>query len=208
MTRHTILQDDDRERAALHAVGALERDAAGFYAAHLEVCGACRAEVESHRAAVEALGRSLEPVAPPPSVKTRLAAALRPERDAAAIQPWRQWTPSAPGEAMTLVRGKDEWESTGVDGVECRRLFADMVNDRLTMLVRMTAGTEYPAHRHAGIEECYVLEGDLYGTGWEMRAGDYQRLEVGSVHGVQATRGGCLLFIVSSMNDELPPSRP
>ena len=207
MTQHTTLLDDDRERAALHAVGALERDAAILYATHLEVCEACRAEVESHRAAVCALGRSLEPVAPPPSVKTRLATAVRAELDAAAIQKWKQWTPSAPGEAMTLVRGKDEWEATGVGGVEVRRLFVDKANDRLTMLVRMTAGTEYPAHRHAGVEECYVLEGDLYGTGWEMRAGDYQRLELGSVHGVQGTRGGCLLFIVSSMNDELLPSR-
>jgi len=109
---------------------------------------------------------------------------------------------------MTLVRGDGDWEKTGVDGVEVRRLFVDVPNDRLTMLVRMAAKTEYPSHRHGGVEECFVLEGDIYGPGWEMRAGDYQRLEGGSVHGVQGSRGGCVLFIVSSLNDELLPSRP
>lgn len=104
-----------------------------------------------------ALGRAIEPVTPPPSLKARLM---------------------------------------------------DAANDRLTMLVRMNAGTSYPAHRHRGVEECYVLEGDLYGPNFEMRAGDYQRLAGGSVHGVQGTRGGCSLFIVSLMNDELLPSHP
>lgn len=208
MTRHTILRDDDRERAALHALGALEKDAAILYSAHLEVCEACRVEVESHREAVEALGRSPEPVAPPASLKSRLTDAVRTEQNAAAIQTWKRWTPSARGEAMEIVRGTDTWEKTGVDGVEVRRLFVDVPNDRLTMLVRMAAGIEYPAHRHGGVEECYVLEGDLYGPGWEMRAGDYQRLLGGSIHGVQGTRGGCVLFIVSSMNDELILSRP
>jgi putative transcriptional regulator len=208
MTRHSILREDDRERAALHALGALDKDAAILFDAHLEICEACRAEVESHREAVAALGCSLDPVAPPDSLKTRLAEAVQAEREAAAIQTWKRWTPSAHGEAMTIVRGEDTWESTGVEGVEVRRLFVDVPNDRLTMLVRMAAGIEYPAHRHGGVEECYVLAGDLYGPGWEMRAGDYQRLEGGSVHGVQGTREGCVLFIASSMNDELLLSRP
>ena len=207
MIQHTILQEEDRERAALHALGALGKDASLQYAAHLEICEACRAEVESHRKAIEALGRAPEPVAPPPSLKARLAVSIREERDATAIQPWKQWTPSASGDAMTIVRGEDDWVSTGVPGVKVRRLFVDAPNDRLTMLVRMAPQTEYPAHRHGGVEECYVLEGDLYGPGWEMRAGDYQRLEGGSVHGIQGTRGGCMLFIVSSMHDELLSSR-
>ena len=207
MTQHSILRDDDRDRAALYALGALEKDAALLYVAHLEICGACRDEVESHRKAIEALGCSPEPVDPPPSLRSRLAQAVRVEQDAEAIQPWKRWAPAASHEAMTLVRGDADWEKTGVDGVEVRRLFVDVPNDRLTMLVRMAAKTEYPSHRHGGVEECFVLEGDLYGPGWEMRAGDYQRLEGGSVHGVQGTRGGCMLFIVSSLNDELLPSR-
>ena len=208
MTAHHFLGDEELERAALYSLAALEPDAARLYAAHLEICAHCRAEVDAHRRAIEALGRAVEPVAPPPSLKARLMDAARAPHDATAIQTWKRWAPSAPGEAMTIVRGDGAWETTGVDGVAVRRLFVDAANDRLPMLVRMAAGTSYPAHRHGGVEECYVLEGDLYGPDFEMRAGDYQRLDGGSVHGVQGTRGGCLLFIVSSMNDELLPSRP
>ena len=75
---------------------------------------------------------------------------------------------------------------------------------RVTMLVRMEKGTSYPSHRHAGPEECYVLAGDLeVGDQLEMHAGDYQRVERGSVHPPQTTREGCLLLITSSMHDEL-----
>jgi hypothetical protein len=36
-----------------------------------------------------------------------------------------------------------------------------------------------------------------------MQAGDFQRLEPGSLHPVQTTRAGCRLLIVSSLRDEL-----
>lgn len=208
MNVHPILGEEELERAALYSLGALDPDAAKHYAVHLEICAACQAEVNAHRAAVEALGRAVEPVTPPPSLKARLMDVARTPHASAPIQSWKQWAPSAMGEAMTIVRGDGAWETTGIDGVAVRRLFVDTANDRLTMLVRMAAGTSYPAHRHGGVEECYVLEGDLYGPNFEMQAGDYQRLDGGSVHGVQGTRGGCLLFIVSSMNDELLSSRP
>ena len=66
----------------------------------------------------------------------------------------------------------------------------------------MAPGTSYPGHRHAGVEECYVLEGDLRVGDLVMRAGDYQRAAIGSVHGVQSTEGGCLLLVLMSDRDE------
>ena len=38
-----------------------------------------------------------------------------------------------------------------------------------------------------------------------MHAGDYQRMGGGTVHPVQSTEGGCVLFIISSLHDELMP---
>ena len=208
MNPHRFLQDDDCERAALHALGALEPDAAVLYDAHLEICPLCRTEVAIHLPTVEALGGAADPASPPASLKARVMDRVRAGGDAVAIQAWKRWAPSDTGEGMVIVRGAGSWEKTGVLGVEVRRLFVDAAADRLTMLVRMAPGTSYPAHSHGGVEECYVLEGDLYGPDFEMRAGDYQRLEGGSVHGIQGTKDGCLLFIASSMNDELLPARP
>ena len=209
MKPHDVLGDDDRDRAALYALGALEADAAPLYEAHLTICPPCRAQVAATRAGMEALGRAPHPTDPPASLRERLLERIRSRgADAAAgpIQSWKRWRPNGPDETFVVVRGGEGgWESTAVPGVDVRRLFVDERNDRVTMLVRMAPGVEYPAHRHGGAEECYVLEGDLYGPDFAMTSGDYQRLEGGTVHGVQGTRGGCLLFIVSSMHDELLP---
>lgn len=125
---------------------------------------------------------------------------------AARVQVWKSWTRSvAPKrEELTFVRAdSSEWQSTSVAGIEARQLFVDAAQDRATFLVRMAAGTAYPAHIHAGAEECFVLEGDLTVGELTMKAGDYQRAERGSKHGVQSTQRGCVLLLVSSLSDEL-----
>ena len=91
-----------------------------------------------------------------------------------------------------------------MEGISVKRLFSDPDRKTVTMLVRMAAGTSYPTHRHAGAEECYVLEGDLHvGEELVLNAGDYQRAGEDSIHLRQWTQDGCLLFILSSTEDEL-----
>lgn len=210
MKLHDHLRDDDRDRAAQYAMGALDRGAIPLYEAHLAVCVLCRAEVAVCREAIEALGRAVPPVEPPADLKRRLferIGANSRSDESAGVQAWKRWAANSAGDTSIIVRGAaTDWQATAVDGVRVRRLFVDAEAERITMLVRMDAGTAYPAHRHGGVEECYVLEGDLYGPDFEMKAGDYQRLAGGSTHGIQGTRAGCLLFIVSSMNDQLLPA--
>ena len=126
---------------------------------------------------------------------------------AARVQVWKNWTQSSGSSKraeLTFVPGAaGEWQATSVDGIEARQLFVDAAHDRATFLVRMAAGTSYPAHLHAGPEECFVLEGDLRVGAVTMKAGDYQRAERGSTHGVQSTARGCVLLLVSSLSDEI-----
>lgn len=169
----------------------------------------------------EALPFALELQTPPPEVKTRILDAVRLHEQNAetrsagmsraaipprqpAVQLWKTWS-SAPDEKTLAVLRSNEgrWEKTGVEGVEVKQLFVDQARDYVTMLVRMQPGSSYPSHRHGGFEECYVISGDLAVGDTLMTAGDYQRAEGGSVHVVQSTRAGCVLFIVSSQHDEL-----
>jgi hypothetical protein len=48
-----------------------------------------------------------------------------------------------------------------------------------------------------------VLEGDLHVGDMVLHAGDYQCAITDSLHDVQHTEGGCVLFIVSSLRDEI-----
>lgn len=119
-------------------------------------------------------------------------------------QTWKDWAPCAVDQPVTVVAASESaWEGTGFAGVEVRRLFLDAAHDRATMLMRMAPGATYPAHRHGGVEECYVLDGDLRRGDVVLRAGDYQRAAPDSVHAPQASTAGCLLFVVSSLRDEI-----
>lgn len=195
--------DASRELAALAALGSLEGDDAARFDEHLRVCAACRAEVEAHRGVVHALAEAGPIVPAPESLRSRLMAAVAADAaDGAKTQPWKSWSATT-GDVLLLGALQGGWEATAVPGIETRRLFVDEAADRVTMLVRMAPGTAYPAHRHGGPEECFVLEGDLDVGAARMTAGSYQRLAQGSTHPIQSTQGGCVLLLVSSLRDEL-----
>jgi quercetin dioxygenase-like cupin family protein len=125
---------------------------------------------------------------------------------------WVRWGSAAPAGASTegfsagmyaVARDAGEWAPVGIPGIEVKRLATDPERREVTMLVRMAAGTAYPAHRHGGVEECLVLSGEILVGERPMKAGDYQISQRDSVHPVQSTREGCLLYIRSSQDDEL-----
>ncbi|TWT41726.1 ChrR Cupin-like domain protein [Phycisphaerae bacterium RAS1] len=203
---------DSAELAALYAAGAMPAEQAAAFEAHLATgCSACESELRSYDGVVEQLSLAVAPVPPDAEVRAAVLERIQGPRAAghsahADAQVWKQWS-ADPTEGMFIRRANEgEWTETGVAGVRVRRLFADPAKDQITMLVRMDPGAAYPAHRHAGPEECLVLEGDLQiGDIAVLSAGDYQRAGQGSRHVVQSTQSGCLLLIVSSLSDELEP---
>jgi anti-sigma factor RsiW len=73
MTGHDRHQDD----VGAYLLGALEPAEQSAFEGHLAACPECRAEVERLRAAADALPRSVEPFAPPASLKRSLMEAVR-----------------------------------------------------------------------------------------------------------------------------------
>lgn len=131
-----------------------------------------------------------------------LGAKARAERE----RPWRRAREN-PGRELGgglswVPSGDAGFESTAIPGIDVKVLSVDAQRRCVTMLVRMAAGTSYPPHRHAAREECYVISGEVEVGGRTLRTGDYQVAEKGCVHGVQSTRTGCELLIVSSQDDE------
>jgi anti-sigma factor ChrR (cupin superfamily) len=61
----------------------------------------------------------------------------------------------------------------------------------------MEPGARIPAHRHLGVEQCLLLEGDLRAGQLEMSAGDFNCSLPGSVHEDLTTEGGALFLIVA-----------
>lgn len=200
------------EMAALYVTGALTAHEREQFEAALAAGDARSLETLAQaEEALRALSRAPGDTRPDPGVRRELLDRIDAElaaRDAAGPRPaprqvWRNWAPAATGGLFTLKAHEGEWQETGVAGVQVRRLFLDAAANRMTALFRMAPGTAYPAHNHAGAEECLVLDGDLHVGESVLRTGDYQRAEAGSLHGVQWTEGGCLLLISGATDDDL-----
>jgi hypothetical protein len=186
------------ELAALSALDLLGEEDAAELARHLEKgCAACEAEATAYRDLPAALALSVGANEPRPEVRVRLMT-----RISSGPQVWKAWEHAAPAALHVVREGEGEWQ-TVKDGVYAKRLYMDAARDRVTMLIRMDPGASYIPHRHAGPEQCFVLEGDIREGKDVFHAGDFQCAAEGSQHGVQWTENGCLLLIVSSLSDEL-----
>ena len=133
---------------------------------------------------------------------------LPEDADEQAIQVWKTWRADLEpedSEGLHTVRETNaDWQESAIPGISTRRLSVDAASRTVTMLIDMAPGTSYPAHRHGGPEECFVLSGDLcVGDGEVLGPGDFQRATAGSLHPVQSTVGGCRLLLTSSQDDEL-----
>ncbi len=199
---HVEPNDDLRELASLYALDALAQEEKAAYKAHLGAgCAVCVAEVASFHKVTEAIGLSVDPVSPQAELRGRVM-----ETIARTPQP-------PPAQKSGVLYDKDgvliarpaemTWAAGELPGVFLKVLFNDTTRGYTTAMVRMTAGTHYPSHKHAGVEELYLLEGDLSVGDMAMQAGDYCRGEAGSIHEEIATETGCLFVVTSSHQDEL-----
>jgi DNA-directed RNA polymerase specialized sigma24 family protein len=94
-----------------------------------------------------------------------------------------------------------EWHDVA-PGLSCKVLAMDEQHERVTMLVRLAAGAEYPAHTHTGVEELHVLHGELLIDRRKLGAGAYNRTEPGSAHHRMSSAVGCTCLVITSPRDK------
>ena len=71
------------------------------------------------------------------------------------------------------------------------------------MLVRLAPGTDYPPHRHQGVEELHMLEGELIVDDKTYYPGDYRRADAGTVDRRIWSETGCTCVLITSTRDIL-----
>lgn len=192
MESHSI--EAAQERAALFAAGAMSEGERQEFEAHLTAgCGLCQAEVDVLATVAARLGESAPVRRPRAALRQRVQDAVAAADDVV-----------MENDGVRFVRSQFlTWENHG-DGVpQTKRLSHDAERGYRTVLVRMRPGDKYPRHRHAGIEEVYLLEGDLLINGISMQPGDYCRAEAGSVHSEISSERGCTFFIVANDHDQI-----
>ncbi len=151
----------------------------------------------------EAFALSTEPIEPPSDLRGRVLSRLAgPGRTTP-----EGFFPVRPG--VSGVHSLDaRWLPTPISGIEHKLLARDESRGYTTRLLRFAPGTRYPAHRHAGTEEIFVLEGSLTINGLLLSAGDYCRSEPGTEEADTFSEAGGMAIVISSDHDEIRSVSP
>jgi DNA-directed RNA polymerase specialized sigma24 family protein len=107
-----------------------------------------------------------------------------------------------PVEGPPQYSGGQDWNEVA-PGISCKLLATDPENHRVSMLVRLAPGTDYPPHRHAGVEELHLLHGELVIDDRKLYPGDYNRAGPGTVDSRVWSETGCTCVLITSTRDEL-----
>ena len=189
------------ELAPLYAIGALNQDERRWVEAQVESFPELAAELEDYEAAVELMPYCAPSVTIHSDLKARLLHRIA-ESDSPPIP--NAALPSGNKNQGRTVRSENlRWRSYHAPGIQIANLHIDRMARKISCMIRAEAGAQYPAHRHAGIEEIVMIEGDLCMAGETYRKGDYIRSEAMSIHPTAETAAGCIFFLQTSLNDEL-----
>jgi anti-sigma factor ChrR (cupin superfamily) len=182
---------EHEDRVVLYALSALPPAEAVAMEAHVAECTDCREQVQRLRPVVDTFGAWPTAVLrPTTSVWDQLASRLADET----------------GEAVPALL-EDDWNEPAWEeaspGLWYQLLSKDADTHRVTMLVRLEPGVEYPPHDHAGTEELHLLDGELWIDDRKLHPGDYSRSEAGTGDKRVWSDTGCTCVLITSHRDVL-----
>jgi hypothetical protein len=189
MTSSTPPRCDRLDDVALLALQALPAEEAASMHAHVGTCSVCRAELDALRPVVDAfVAYPTDVLRPSRSLWGRLAGRIGKD----------------PGSAPPLPTAHEwpqpQWEEVA-PGIQCKLLAVEP--ERVSMLVRLAPGVAYPPHRHAGVEELHLLDGELWIEDRKLYPGDYNRAEPGTADQRVWSETGCTCVLITSPHDQL-----
>jgi anti-sigma factor ChrR (cupin superfamily) len=179
------------ETASLYVLRALPASEIPAFEAHLLTCPECRQEIETLRPIVRSfVSWPADILRPSESLWNRVSQRISNESGTELLPD--------PGQ----LPAKPEWEEVA-NGISCKILAVNAEASRVTMLVRLAPGTDYPPHRHAGLEELHLLQGELMIDEKKLHAGDFIRAEAGSVDHRVWSETGCTCVLITSTKDAI-----
>jgi anti-sigma factor ChrR (cupin superfamily) len=158
---------------------------------HIASCSQCRDELELLRPIVDSfVSWPTDVLRPSASLYGRLAHRIAVETGSDPVPPPAQkWL-------------QPEWDEVS-PGIFCKLLATDGERHRVSMLVRLLPGVEYPPHTHAEFEELHLLDGELWIDERKLRPGEYNRAEALTGDTRVWSETGCTCVLITSDRDIL-----
>jgi hypothetical protein len=192
MTTPSGTDCDGTERVGEYALRGLPASDRSGFEAHVNECPECRRELAAIRPIIDAfVDWPTDILRPPTQLWERLAerVAFDPGREPS-LEPEARWG------------GEPKWKDAA-PGISCKLLATDVARERVSMLVRLAPGVAYSPHRHAGIEELHLLDGELWIDDRKLYPGDYNRAEPGTGDSRVWSETGCTCVLLASSSDIL-----
>jgi anti-sigma factor ChrR (cupin superfamily) len=182
---------DQLAQVSAYVMQMLSRNEAAGVKAHLESCAECRQELDTLQSIADRfVFWPTNVLRPSASLHERLARRIAADTSEEAVQPPAgQWQ-------------EPPWEEVA-PGIFCKLMATDTERHRVSMLVRLLPGVEYPPHQHAGREELFLLDGELWIDDRKLYPGDYNCAEAGSGDKRVWSETGCTCVLITSTQDLL-----
>lgn len=182
---------DQSELVCAYAMQSLPSGDASAVEAHISSCSRCQRELNTLRPIIESfVAWPADVLRPAASLQGRLARRIAKETGGdPVLPPARQWS-------------EPQWEEVA-PGIFCKLLATDTERHRVSMLVRLLPGVEYPPHTHAGLEELHLLDGELWINERKLYPGDYNRAEAPTGDKRVWSETGCTCVLITSTKDVL-----
>lgn len=185
--------------APLYALDLLSVEDRLWMEAQLVLEPALAEELAEYQDAVTAMAYGATEVTPAHDLKARLLGRIGEPLPAVEIP---ADTPNTDEPPFWAFQAKDlDWQPHPFPGIEIAIMHLDRRSRMAVGMLRVPPNTPYPMHRHAAVEEIYMLQGDLRVDGVIYGPGDYLRSMPGSCHGPVSVEG-CQFFFRTSIDDE------
>ena len=189
--------EDHLEMAYLYALHTLPDGELADFEAHLSGCDECRRQLETLRPIIASFASwPTDVLRPSPTLWNRLSQRIAEESGTGTVG----WGGQRP--PLQAPMPKPEWEEVA-EGISCKILSVEKETNRVSMLVRLAPGTDYPPHEHADVEELYLLQGELMIDDKKIYAGDFIRADAGTVDHRVWSETGCTCLLLTSTQDRI-----
>ena len=174
---------------ALYALGALDAEETRMFEQRLANDETLRAELRSYEPVLAELSLAVPEVAPPPHLRAQLLAHI------AAPAPKSQPAVALSAE-FSLRADAVPWQRMS-DKVFCKLLFTDPQSGMVTTLVKLEPGGYLPRHRHLGVEQSLVIEGDCRVNGEVFYPGDFRVRASATEDSMVTTDHGTTILLIA-----------
>ena len=197
MSTHQHLTEQLAEKLTSYVLGLLTNQERLTIESHLaEGCAVCLDELARCGQAMAELANTVWET-PAAALRQRLKEEIHPKE--APLHPASPVIFDEDG--LSVLRTSEmEWKLVA-KGLSVKVLFDDSARNMTTTIVRLDPETFYPAHQHKGIEEVFILQGELRVEGVQLRAGDFCLSQPDTVHQGSYSKSGCTMVVKSSKHD-------